>query len=172
MKVILYMGISINGYIAKENGDSEWTSEEDLQGFYQHSKIAGNIVMGANTFKSASDYGYFPFPDALNVVMTQKEIENTWEHQAVFTNDSPKDVLKMLEEKGYKEAFVAGGGRLNSSFMKEKLIDEIYLDVEPLVLGKGIKLFAEDDFEFDLEFIESKNINLNTIQLHYRVVKG
>lgn len=66
------MGITINGYIAKEDGDSEWTSEEDLQGFYKHSKSAGNIIMGKNTYKSASQYGYFPFPDAINVVMTHQ----------------------------------------------------------------------------------------------------
>jgi len=38
MKTILYMGITPNGYIAKENGNSEWTSEEDLQGFFENSK--------------------------------------------------------------------------------------------------------------------------------------
>lgn len=47
MKTILYMGISANGYIAKEDGDSEWTSEEDLKGFYDHSKKAGNIPVFA-----------------------------------------------------------------------------------------------------------------------------
>lgn len=78
------MGVSINGYIAKVDGDSEWTSEEDLAGFYTQSKKAGNIIMGANTFKSAYDYGYFPFPDAVNVVVTHKENENKWGDKVIF----------------------------------------------------------------------------------------
>lgn len=44
------MGITPNGYIAKEDGNSEWTSQEDLQGFFENSKKAGNIVMGKNTY--------------------------------------------------------------------------------------------------------------------------
>lgn len=165
------MGISINGYIAKENGDSEWTSDEDLKGFYEHSKKAGNIIMGANTFKVTCDYGYFPFPDALNAVVTHRPLENKWGEKVIVTDKSPKEVLEMLKGKGFSEAFIAGGGKLNASFMKEGLIDEIYLDVEPLLLGKGIQVFAPENFEYDLELIEVKNLNKNTVQLHYKVKK-
>lgn len=171
MKTILYMGISVNGYIAKENGDSEWTSEEDLKGFYEQSKSAGNIIMGANTYLAASKSGYFPFPDALNVVVSSKEIENKWGDKVLITDKSPNEIIEMLEQKGFTTAFLAGGGQLNTSFVKEGLIDEIYLDVEPLVFGKGIKVFAEGDFELDLELIETKKLNPDTVQLHYRVIK-
>src|SRR3989344_3391096 len=148
MKTILYMGISANGYIAKENGDSEWTSEEDLKGFYEQSKNAGNIIMGRNTYLAASKSGYFPFPDALNVVVSRQQMENKWDDKVLTTDKPPKEIIKMLEQKGFTVALLAGGGQLNTSFVKENLIDEIYLDVEPLVFGKGIKLFAEGDFEF------------------------
>lgn len=171
MKVILYMGISINGYVAKEDGNSEWTSDEDLKGFYEHSKKAGNIIMGKNTFHAASKYGYFPFSESLNIILTHQSIENKWKDKVIITCQSPKEILQTLEKKGFKEAFIAGGGQINSSFIKEKLIDEIYLDVEPLVFGKGIKLFADSDFEFNLELLECKNLNKNTIQLHYKVLK-
>lgn len=169
MKTILYMGITPNGYIAKEDGDSEWTSKEDLDGFYQHSKSAGNIIMGRNTYESAIKYGYFPFPDAVNVVMTHQNIKNKWGEKVVVTDKSPKEILQMLEEKRFKEAFIAGGGKLNSSFMKEGLIDEIYLDVEPLVFGKGIQVFAPEEFEYELELLEINKLNENTVQLHFKV---
>lgn len=169
MKTILYMGISPNGYIAKENGDSEWTSEEDLQGFYSQSKKAGNIIMGRNTYQSAIDYGYFPFPEAVNVVMTHQPLENKWGDKVIVTDKSPKEVLEMLSEKSFNEAFIAGGGKLNSSFMKDGLIDEIYLDVEPLLLGKGIPVFALEDFEYELELLEVSKLSEQTVQLHYKV---
>lgn len=172
MKTILYMGISVNGYIAKEDGDSEWTSEEDLKGFYEQSKNAGNIIMGHNTYLAASKSGYFPFPDALNIVVSHQQIENKWGDKVLITNKTPKEVIETLEQKGFTTAFLAGGGQLNTSFTKEKLIDEIYLDVEPLVFGKGIKVFADGDFEFKLELLETKKLNQNTIQLHYKVLKS
>jgi dihydrofolate reductase len=171
MKVILYMGITVNGYIARENGDSEWTSEEDLKGFEQNSRSAGNIIMGKNTYLYASQAELLPFKDALNVVVSHGQIENKYGDKVLVTDKNPKEVLKMLEEKGFSEAFLAGGGQLNTAFLKENLIDEIYLDVEPLLFGKGVKVFAESDFDIELELIESKPLNKNTVQLHYKVLK-
>ena len=165
------MGISINGYIAKSDGDSEWTSKEDLQGFYEQSKKAGNIVMGKNTYKAASQYGYFPFPDVVNVVVSHEVIENKWGGHVIVTDGSPKEILKLLEEKGFETAFLAGGGQLNSSFAREHLIDEIYIDVEPLAIGNGIRMFAESDFELELKLIDVRKLNSDTVQLHYEVVK-
>lgn len=172
MRTILYMGISVNGYIAKVDGDSEWTSEEDLKGFYEQSKNAGNIIMGRNTYLAASKSGYFPFPDALNIVVSHQQIENKWGDKVLITDKSPKEIRTILEQKGFTTSFLAGGGELNSSFVKERLIDEIYLDVEPLVFGRGIKVFAEADFELGLELLETKKLNQNTVQLHYKVLKS
>ncbi len=171
MKTILYMGISANGYIAKADGNSEWTSDKNLEGFYEQSKKAGNIIMGKNTYLVASQYGYFPFPDSLNVIVSNEKIENKWGDSVVVTNESPKEILSMLEQKGFTTAFLAGGGKLNTSFAKQGLIDEIYLDIEPVILGQGIKIFADSDFEFWLELIDFKKLNTNTIQLHYKVLK-
>jgi len=171
MKTILYMGISANGYIAKADGNSEWTSDENLKGFYEHSKSAGNIIMGKNTYLIASQYGYFPFPDSLNIIISNEKIENTWGNNVIVTNGSPREILSILEKKGFTEAFLAGGGKLNTSFVKEKLIDEIYVDVEPVMFGQGIKIFADADFEFWLELLDFKKLNTNTVQLHYKVIK-
>lgn len=169
MKTILYMGVTPNGYIAKEDGNSEWTSEEDLQGFFENSKKAGNIIMGKNTYYEALKQGYFPFPETLNVVVSHENIENRWGDKVIFTNATPKEILKILGEKGFKTAFLAGGGTLNASFLKEKLINEIYLDVEPLIFGKGIQIIAPSEFEHELELLEVKKLNKDTVQLHYLV---
>ncbi|MFH1145481.1 MAG: dihydrofolate reductase family protein [bacterium] len=171
MRLILYMGITPNGYIAKEDGNSEWTSEEDLWGFYEHSKQAGNIIMGRNTYLEACRYGYFPFPDALNIVVSHQPIENKRGDNVLVTSQAPKEIISLLEKKGFKEAFLAGGGQLNSSFMRDGLINEIYLDVEPLLFGKGIKLFADNDFQSELKLLDVKKLNTDTVQLHYLVVK-
>lgn len=164
------MGVTPNGFIAKEDGDSEWTSEEDLKGFFENSKKAGNIIMGKNTFLEAFKQGYFPFPEALNIVVSHEEIENKWGEKVVVTDSSPKEILKMLEGKGFEIAFLAGGGKLNASFMKEKLVDEIFFDIEPLVFGKGLPVIAPEDFEYELELLEVNKLNEDTVQLHYKVL--
>lgn len=171
MKTILYMGVSANGYIAQMDGDSEWTSQEDLKGFYENSKKAGNIIMGKNTYLAASKSGYFPFSDALNIVVSHEPIENKWGDKVLITDKLPKEILLLLEQKGFTTAFLAGGGQLNASFAKEGLLDEIYLDVEPLVIGQGIPVFSAADFGFELKLLEVTKLNADTVQLHYSVVK-
>ena len=66
-------------------------------------------------------------------------------------------------------AFLAGGGMLNASFMREGLVNEIYLDVEPLIFGKGIQIIAPSEFEYELELLEVKKLNKDTVQLRYLV---
>lgn len=166
------MGITPNGFIATEDGNSEWTSEEDLQGFFDQSKRTGNIILGKGTFLEASRQGYFPFPEALNIVLSHTAIENTWgEDKVIITDKSPEEVLELLAQKGFETAFLAGGGKLNASFFEKQLIDEVYFDVEPLLFGKGIPVIAQANFECELKLIETKQLNTDTIQLHYKVLK-
>ena len=89
----------------------------------------------------------------------------------MITDKSPREIVEILEEKGFDSAFLIGGGQLNSSFAKEELLDEIYVDVEPLIFGQGIQIFKESDFEFELKLLGVKKLNENTVQLHYQVIK-
>ena len=168
MQVILYMATTVNGYIAKENDETPWSDEEWLS-FSRFVKEVKNIVIGRRTYeimKSNDEFGKIGNP--FTVVVSKEDFA----HNSNFAiAKSPKEALKILEEKGFAKALVTGGGMLNSSFMKENLIDEIYLDIEPLVFGKGIKLFSDNNFDAKLELIETKSLSQNTIQLHYRILK-
>ena len=62
-----------------------------------------------------------------------------------------KEALKLLSD--FEQVVVAGGGALNASFVEENLVDEIYLDIEPIILGKGITLFRDKDFERKLKLL-------------------
>lgn len=82
--------------------------------------------------------------------------------------ESPEEALNLL--KDFDEVIVAGGGILNNSFIEKNLVDEIYLDIEPIVITKGIPLFVGKEIEKDLKLIGQKKINDNEIQLHYKVI--
>lgn len=171
MKVILYMGISANGYVAKENDDTtSWISEVEWTAFRNFSNKVGNLIIGRKTFDVAIAENQFPFTESFTVVVTSKDIKNNWPNSAAFVK-SPKEALELLQKMGHKQAMVGGGGEINTSFIKQSLVDEIYLDIEPHILGRGIKLFAEADFETKLELIGTKKLSANEIQLHYKVLK-
>ena len=168
MQVILYMATTLNGYIAKENNETPW-SDEEWQRFSKFVKEIKNIIIGRNTYEIMKERDEFSkIGNPFTVVVSKEDFA----HNSNFAiAKSLKKALKILKEKKFAKALVAGGGMLNSSFMKEKFVDEIYLDVEPLVFGKGIKLFSDNDFDAKLELIETKSLSKNSIQLHYKILK-
>ena len=164
MKVIMMMAITADGMIGKHADHlANWTSKEDKQEFIKLSKECGVIMMGSSTFNT------FPAPlkDRLNVVFTREE--NLAEKEGVkYVSGEPQKILKELEEMGYTQAMLGGGAQINSLFLKEKLIDEIVLTIEPKIFGAGIPLF-KDENDIDLELLEMKKLNENTISVRYKV---
>lgn len=165
MKVVLYMAITVNGFIAKQNGETPWSNEEWLS-FSEKVGEIKNLVIGRKTFEIMKAENEFQKIGNPFTVIVSNEKDNN----SNFTfADSPEQALELLKEKGFEQALVAGGGLLNSSFLQKGLIDEIYLDVEPFLFGSGVKLFAENDYEAKLELLSTKQLSKNTIQLHYKV---
>jgi len=168
MKVILYMAISANGIIAKGDDDTSWISKEEWDSYSLTVRTAGCLIVGRRTYHILTKQPEFSeFKDVKLVAVSQEDfITLTPDHLIAH---SPKEALDFL--KDYKEVIVAGGGILNASFFAEKLVDEIYLDIEPIILGKGIPIFKDKDFEQKLKLIGQKKITDNEIQLHYQVLK-
>lgn len=171
MKTILYMATTINGLIAKHDDTAEFLTEAEAASYVAAVKGAGAAVVGRRTYEVLSEQPEFEeFTNAgvRMVVLSQKDdIKLKSETHAIA--HSPKEALEVL--KDCNEVVVAGGGKVNAAFMEAGLIDEIYLDIEPAVLGKGIPFFDGEDFEASLQLLDQKMLSPHEIQLHYRVVK-
>lgn len=159
------MAITLDGKIAK-NSDHfpDWTSSEDKKYFARISKEAGVVIMGDKTFFT------FPSPlkERLNVVFTLEE--NPKEIEGVkWVKGEPEKVLEELEKDGYESAILGGGAFINGMFLEKKLIDEIYVTIEPKIFGEGLSLF-KGDFEVNLKLIEYEKINDEAVVLKYKVL--
>ncbi len=155
--------MTVDGKIAKDKTQfADWTSREDKKLFVEISKAHGVIMMGENTFKT------FPAPlkDRLNVVFS--EADNEPREGVKWVKGDPEKVLEELEALGYKSALLGGGSFLNSLFLEKNLISEIILTVEPKIFGTGISLFNKD-LNADLQLLEVKKLNDDTLMLKYRV---
>jgi len=168
MKVVLYMAITANGMIAKNNNNVEWSNEEGKT-YYAKVKEFGNLITGRITYPL---YDLSDFSDMGNpfVVVLTKSRRHKDKDRVKYAN-SPNTALNILKQNGFRVALVAGGAKTNSSFLKEDLIDEIYLDIEPLIYAKGIELFFPIDADLKLKFLDQKMLNKNTIQLHYKILR-
>lgn len=167
MKKIMYMATTINGFIAREDDDTSWISKQEWDSYSVMVRNAGNVIIGHRTYNIITKQPEFAeFKDVKIIIISHHTFTTlSSNHVVVF---SPHEALKMLEE--FSDVIIAGGSILNSSFLKENLVDEIYVDIEPVAIGKGIPLFSTSDFETKLQLLETRKISENEIQLHYKVM--
>jgi len=169
MKVTLYMAISIDGFIAKKDGDSDWVSPVDSANFEQKIKEKGCIIVGRRTFDQYRG-DLYPVKNVLNIVLTSSSSQKSGEDNVAYAQ-SPSEAVKIAQEKGHEQALLIGGGTTNGLFLKEYIIDEVFLSVHPLILGDGIKLFEKVETDIKLELLDQKELGEGLMQLHYRVIK-
>jgi dihydrofolate reductase len=165
MKIIMMMAVTVDGKIAKNDSHfPDWTSTEDKKYFARISKECGVVIMGEKTFDT------FPSPlkDRLSVVFTLNP-ERLEQENVKWVSGEPGSVVEELEKMGFQSAILGGGSGINTLFLKNKLIDEIILTVEPKIFGIGLSLFNED-FDINLELLEMEKLNENSIALKYKAI--
>jgi len=173
MKTTLYMVISVNGYIAKEDRAEEWISSDNWIETVRIAHEFGNIIFGRKAWDNLKTWDKRYQDDIADVekIILSSSIKQ-YKHNKLTYVSSPLLALEYLKNKGLNKALVLGGAELNSSFMKEHLIDEMILNIEPYILGKGIPLFKQGDFESKLQLISSRNLTSQILQLYYKIIKG
>lgn len=174
MKVTAIAVTSVNGYLT--NGDdpdvTSWTSEEDQQHFRDTKNNAKLIIMGKNTYLAMKDV-MRPEPQKLRVVLTNNpnDFDDVRvEGQLEFSNSNIIDLLDQLQERGYNELLLIGGGKVYGEFMANDLIDELILTIEPVVFSSGRQLFDNSffsDTRFELSSIRQLNES-GTLLLNYQ----
>jgi len=162
------MAITANGFIGKPDGNSDWVSESDEESFLQHIKTNKVVIMGRETYDVNKDY--FPFPDALNVVLTRNKTLLKETNTNIFTDKNPTEVLSYLESKGHETALLVGGRETNTAFLEEGLISEIKLIVHPLIFCDGMEIFQESNTSINLTLMDTRILEDNLVLLHYKVI--
>lgn len=173
MKVILVASITADGFIAKKSSQSslDWTSREDTKFFIQKSKEAGYLIMGSKTFDTINTK-HLPFKDRTIVVLTRsKKFEQFSQEEVRAESGSIQDICEKLNQEGVRELVLAGGSDIYTQFVKNNLVDEVFLTVEPVFFGEGIKLL-NDEVELSMELIEVIDLSSQTKVLHFKVNKN
>jgi dihydrofolate reductase len=95
------------------------------------------------------------------------------EHEgAIFVREEPKKLVEELRKKKGKDIWLAGGGELARDFLKEDLVDELYLGIVPILIGEGIPLFAAGFPQREFTLTESKTYSGGLIALKYQRMRG
>lgn len=174
-KVIVYIATSLDGYIARKDGEIDWLlgdgSESQVDnGYKQFFDEVDTVIMGNTTYKQILSWGDYPYKGTKGYVYTTKVGKNT--EDVTFTSESPTDLIKRLKSQSGKAIWMVGGAGVLDAFMKEDLIDEYIIAVAPVLIGEGISLFKEKNPEIKLTLKAVKAFD-GFVQSHYvrRVAK-
>ena len=168
-KIVCYIAASLDGYIATKDDSLEWlfkTEGEGDAGYGEFIKTIDTVVMGRRTYDwvMEAENGEFPYQDITSYVYTSSSAEDN--PFVKFTNQDVSGLVKELKERPGKNIWVVGGSSLLHSFVKKDLVDEWIISIAPVLIGKGIPLFQEFDFEITLKLKSVRSYG-QFAQLHY-----
>jgi dihydrofolate reductase len=172
-KIIVNIGTSADGYIARPDGDLEWlTSRPKPTGFYGMSAFVKSIdtkLLGRKTFDASLRMGAkFDSGDSY-FVFSRREPPADAPSGVEFVNEEIGPFVNRLRQQPGKGIWLMGGGELIASFLDDKAIDEFFINVAPVFVGDGIPLIARRHRYDQLELLSAERFEDGLVQLHYRV---
>ncbi|MDA0106794.1 dihydrofolate reductase family protein [Vibrio mediterranei] len=151
MANIVYIGTSLDGYIADKNNGLDWlhdmpNPEGSDFGFAEFMDRVDGLVMGRNTLEIVLSFGIeWPYSKPVFVLSnTLTKVPEGYEDKVFLVKGKLSDIVSDLNSKGYKNLYIDGGKTIQS-FLAEDLIDEMIITTIPTLLGGGISLFGELD---------------------------
>jgi dihydrofolate reductase len=175
-KVILGFGISLDGYIARRNGDLDFLvidkeGEALMADFF--SKI-DTTIMGRKTADATAklrESGERPeTPGMANYVVSRRWKPGKRQGFEVV-GGSLTAFVKNLKRRPGKDIYLGGGGELCRSFLQEDLVDELYIGVAPILLGDGIPGFPGKFPQRDFRQTECKSYSNGSVGLRYERIR-
>ncbi|SDN18890.1 dihydrofolate reductase family protein [Alkalicoccus daliensis] len=168
-KVLGFIAASLDGYIATKEHSLAWLfrneGKED-NGYEEFYKTVDKVVMGRKTYEwiIGEMKDNFPYKDKDCYVFTSQypaPAENV-----TFIQESPPVFIRsLLQQEG--NIWVVGGGSILKPLLENRLIDEIEISITPVLIGEGIRLFQEGNYEEDLELINIRKFD-DFVSLKYR----
>lgn len=162
--------MSLDGYIARDDGSVEWLSAVERPGEdYGYGTFFGAIdtlVIGRNTYETVVSGRKWPYAGKRCVVLTHRP--GTPRHGEQLSAADPDEVVQRLRRDGARHAYIDGGAVIRQ-FLDARLIDDLTVSVIPILLGRGIPLFTAGDVEHNLTLREARSWSSGLAQLRYGV---
>jgi dihydrofolate reductase len=176
-KVILYISMSLDGFIATKDDDLSWLSIVEQKGEdYGYGKFTENVdtyIVGSKTYETILKLtgGNFPQSSLYDCyVITRRNKEKT--KGITFYNGNLHELINMLKKKKGKNIYCDGGAKIVNLLMEKNLIDEYIISVIPIILGDGIRLFSGEISRINIQAVSSKKYDSGLIQLHYKRIEN
>lgn len=164
-KFVGIVATSIDGRISQSKQSSlPWTSKEDWNFLQKTLQDFDAVIVGHNTYKVAEK----------NLKKRNTIVFSSQKHLSrgtvKFFNPKQADIKLYIKEKRYKKVAILGGPKVYNFFLENKMLDQLFVTIEPYVFTTGVPMFTGDKFskhKFTLLFVKKLNKN-GTLLLKYK----
>ncbi|MFI5981594.1 dihydrofolate reductase family protein [Streptomyces sp. NPDC051555] len=164
------IGVSLDGFIARPDGDIEWLTLRGAQagetGYLEFMAGIDTLALGRRTYEKVLTFGFWPYEGKRVVVLSTGL---TTDDPRVTVHRSVAELLAGLTEHGARKVYV-DGGRTIQTFLREGLLDELIITTAPVLIGEGLPLFGALDRDIDLQLTAAKVLDAGFMQTTYAVL--
>ena len=171
----VYIGTSLDGFIARPNGDLDWlTPFANAEAFESYDSFMSGIdaiVIGRGTFEKVMEFPSWPYEKSVFVLSNSlKQLPDSVKGQATLLSMKPKDLVEYLSSLSISGIYV-DGGKLIQGFLQEDLIDEMIISKVPVLIGQGIPLFGLLEIDLSFQHIETKVRSNGLVSSYYKRIR-
>jgi dihydrofolate reductase len=170
-KLKLYVAASLDGKIARKNGEIDWLPSPDGAD-YGYQELIDSIdatLMGFKTYEVCNSFGEWPYPGMNNYVFSH-DPNRQLNPEATLINEDPVAFVEKLKQTEGKDIWLIGGGEINKLMHDAGLIDEYILAFIPVILGEGIELFPDVKKQVNLKLTRQKAYENGLVMLYLEKV--
>jgi len=141
-KITCYIAMSLDGYIAREDGNVDWLPairDDEDYGYYDFLSTIDGIVVGNSTYEQFIKGQAYPFGNRPCYVFSYEEEESSGNVQ--YIRSPIAEFVNSLHERENENLWLMGGATIIAGFMVADAVDELIVTILPIVLGNGIPLF-------------------------------
>ncbi|RMG56311.1 MAG: dihydrofolate reductase [Bacteroidetes bacterium] len=174
LPIKLFIAASLDGFIARPDGGLDWLESlsnpnQIDHGYADFLASVDTLVMGRSTYEEVLGFGVpWPYTGQHTFVLTsQAGYSVKTERTSVLPDLSPES-LNMLQTTSKTGIWLVGGGQVVTAFLNEGLVDELFLCLIPVVLGKGIPLFPGQPKETYFDLLRAEAFETGAVMLTYQ----
>ena len=172
MSVSVFIGTSVDGFIARVNGDLDWLPEGggEPHGYDEFIASVDALVVGRKTFEKVLTFDAWPYGDKRVVVLSSRPVDLSAAVGGVVEQmaGSPAEIVTQLAARGVHHLYVDGGLTIQR-FLRAGLIQRLVITRVPVLIGEGVPLFGTLPRDVRLHHVATRHYPSGLVQSEYQV---